>query len=68
MAPQRTLWLSLSSWSCVVLVSWVCKYVGLPRGLQLTRVRKAGFLDVATGMTVIVKHDYLTGEQHEKDW
>jgi len=26
------------------------------------------FLDVAPGMTVIDKHDYLTGEQHEKDW
>ena len=28
---------------------------------------KPVFLDVAPGMTVIVKHDYLTGEQHEKD-
>ena len=26
------------------------------------------FLDVAPGMTVIVKHDYLTGEKAEKDW
>ena len=26
------------------------------------------FLDVAPGMTVIVKHDYLTGETAEKDW
>ncbi|WP_413746584.1 hypothetical protein [Synechococcus sp. MIT S9507] len=28
---------------------------------------KPVFLYVAPGMTVIVKHDYLTGEQHEKD-
>ena len=26
------------------------------------------FLDVAPGMTVIVKHDYLTGEKADKDW
>ena len=26
------------------------------------------FLDVAPGMTVIVKHDYQTGEKAEKDW
>ena len=26
------------------------------------------FLDVAPGMTVIVKHDYLSGEKAEKDW
>lgn len=26
------------------------------------------FLGVAPGMTVIVKHDYLTGEQAEKGW
>ena len=26
------------------------------------------FLHVAPGMTVIVKHDYLTGENSEKDW
>ena len=26
------------------------------------------FLDVAPGMTVIVKHDLQTGEKAEKDW
>jgi len=26
------------------------------------------FLDVAPGMTGIVKHDYLNGEKAEKDW
>ena len=26
------------------------------------------FLDVAPGMTVIVRHDFLTGEKHDKDW
>ena len=26
------------------------------------------FLNVVPGMTVIVKHDYLTGETAEKDW
>ena len=26
------------------------------------------FLNVVPGMTVIVKHDYLTGEKAEKDW
>ena len=26
------------------------------------------FLDVAPGMTVIVKHEYLPGEKPEKDW
>ena len=26
------------------------------------------FQDVAPGKTVIVKHDYQTGEPHEKDW
>ena len=26
------------------------------------------FLSVAPGMTVIVKHDYLTGENSDKDW
>ena len=26
------------------------------------------FLDVAPGMAVIVKHDFLTGEKAEKDW
>ena len=26
------------------------------------------FLDVAPGMTVIVRHDYLTGERADKDW
>ncbi|WP_067094337.1 DUF3104 domain-containing protein [Synechococcus sp. MIT S9508] len=26
------------------------------------------FLSVAPGMTVIVKHDYLTGESQDQDW
>ena len=26
------------------------------------------FLNVVSGMTVIVKHDYLTGKKAEKDW
>lgn len=26
------------------------------------------FLDVAPGMTMIAKHDYLTGEKADKDW
>ena len=26
------------------------------------------FLNVMPGMTVIVRHDYLTGETHDKDW
>ena len=26
------------------------------------------FLDVAPGMTVIVKHDFLSGEKAKKDW
>jgi hypothetical protein len=26
------------------------------------------FLSVAPGMTVIVRHDYLTGENIDKDW
>jgi len=26
------------------------------------------FLDVKPGMTVIVRHDYLTGQQQDKDW
>ena len=26
------------------------------------------FLDVVPGMTVIVSHDYLTGEKADKDW
>ena len=26
------------------------------------------FLDVASGMTVIVRYDYLTGETQDKDW
>tara|TARA_B100000212_G_scaffold302415_1_gene248644 strand:+ start:977 stop:1258 length:282 start_codon:yes stop_codon:yes gene_type:complete len=26
------------------------------------------FLDVAPGMTVIVRHDFLTGEKRGKDW
>ena len=26
------------------------------------------FLDVTPGMTVIVRHDYLTGEKRDKDW
>ena len=26
------------------------------------------FLSVAPGMTVIVRHDYLTGEKADKDW
>ncbi|KZR88104.1 hypothetical protein MITS9504_00531 [Synechococcus sp. MIT S9504] len=26
------------------------------------------FLDVAPGMTVIVRHDLLTGEKDDKDW
>jgi hypothetical protein len=26
------------------------------------------YLDVAPGMTVIVRHDYLTGEKADKDW
>ena len=26
------------------------------------------FLSVVTGMTVIVRHDYLTGERVDKDW
>ena len=26
------------------------------------------FLDAAPGMTVIVQHDYLPGEEAEKDW
>ena len=26
------------------------------------------FLSVAPGMTVIVKHDYLTGEKQDQDW
>ena len=26
------------------------------------------FLDVAASITGIVKHGYLTGAQHEKDW
>ena len=25
-------------------------------------------MDVAPGMTIIVKHDYLRGEKSEKDW
>ena len=29
---------------------------------------KPAFLDVAPGMTVIVKHDCLTGEKEDKDW
>ena len=26
------------------------------------------FLDVSPAMTVIVKHDFLTGEKRDKDW
>ena len=26
------------------------------------------FLDVTPGMTVIVRHDFLTGEKQDKDW
>ena len=26
------------------------------------------FFDVSPGMTVIVKHDFLTGEKRDKDW
>ena len=26
------------------------------------------FLDAAPGMTVIVKHDFMTGEKADKDW
>lgn len=26
------------------------------------------FLSVVPGMTVIVRHDYLTGEKADKDW
>ena len=29
---------------------------------------RATLLDVAPGMTVIVKHDFLPGEKAEKDW
>ncbi len=31
-------------------------------------VERPVFLDVAPGMTVIVRHDYLTGEKRDKDW
>ena len=31
-------------------------------------VERPVFLDVAPGMTVIVRHDFQTGERHDRDW
>ena len=35
---------------------------------SLNRQERPLFLDVAPGMTVIVRHDLLTGETHDRDW
>ena len=43
--------------------------VSADRGLRVaSQSERPVFLDVLPGMTVIVRHDFLTGEAQDRDW
>ena len=51
----------------------VCSALVLPamsvdHGIYEQQGDRPLFLDVVPGMTVIVRHDFLTGEKRDKDW
>ena len=42
--------------------------MSVDHGIYNQSLERPVFLDVTPGMTVIVKHDFLTGEKVDKDW
>ena len=48
--------------------SLVLPPMSVDHGIYEQQGERPLFLDVVPGMTVIVRHDYLTGEKADKDW